>query len=494
MAQTNRMSLLLWNEDIAPIPPEKRTWGSWTLFGIWASIAAPSSLLVGSVGITFGYNWWQVLLISLFGDLITLFPLIVQAHGATKYGLAEPQLDRSRFGIWGTFIPSWARFFVGMGFWGVQTFLITEAVVGMLLIIAGQQQQLASFGALTPAVMAEHYPLLFWGAFLSIALVQYFILIKARPIFGSPSLKVLGNWMPSISIATLTIVFLYFIIQYRNSLGPALHAPAAPITLSTLPIFLVYLVSNIHSTQVISWPDMMRFARSMRSMILSQIGLPVVYTITVLYGALMTGIVKDLTGKAVYDPILLVASYMHPSALAALILLIYAGLLMNTNIFSNSVPPVYDLCNTWPQYLNWNRGVMVVTVLGIAVGAWSLYAQGAYVYFNTWILLVASLLGPVAGIIVADYLIIHRGHIDVEDLYRIESRYYYWKGFNIAAFVAMGLALLLIFGGKIGLSYPGWLYVNKASWLSGFFLSIIFYLVIKKLFPVLSSPKGSVEE
>ena len=115
-------SSLLYNADIAPVLLEQKTWNAWALFGVWASIAAPSSMLVGSAGIVFGFNWWQVVIIALLGDLVTLAALIVQSHGSIVYGLAEPQLDRTRFGIWGTFIPSWARFFVGLGFWGVQTF------------------------------------------------------------------------------------------------------------------------------------------------------------------------------------------------------------------------------------------------------------------------------------------------------------------------------------------------------------------------------------
>ena len=483
------ISPLLYNDDIAPVSADRRTWNAWTLFGVWASIAAPSSMLVGSVGITFGFNWWEVLLIALVGDLITLVALVIQSHGAIVYGLAEPQLDRTRFGIWGTFIPSWARFFVGLGFWGVQTFLITEALVSMWIIGEGNRPALLALKTLSPTTLVAHYPTLFWVMFLAATLAQYVILLSAKPALSAPSLKWLSKWMPIVSTIILTFVFVYFAAHYPSELGKALVQPAAPLSVAMIPVVLVFFSANIHATQIISWPDMMRFGKSVRSMLWGQLGLPVIYSVTILYGALMTGIVHALTGQAVYDPILLVAGYLHPAGLTIIILFFYAVLLMNTNIFSNSVPPVYDLINTWPHKLTWGRGVTIVTILGIAIGAWSLYAQGAYVYFNTWILFVASLLGPFAGVIATDYVLIRRGRLNVPDIYTVHGRYYFFHGFNLRAMAAVVIAFVVLLVGQIGLEFPGWIYLSKASWLTGFVISgLVYWLIMPK------SPSFPVEE
>jgi NCS1 family nucleobase:cation symporter-1 len=438
-------------------------------------------MLVGSAGIVFGFNWWQVVVIALLGDLVTLVALIAQSHGAIQYGLAEPQLDRTRFGIWGTFLPSWARFFVGLGFWGVQTFLITEALVSMWIVAIGQRAQLLTFKALSPSTLVTHYPALFWSMFIAATLAQYAILLRARPTLSAPSLRWLSRWMPVVSIIVLTFVFVDFVSRYPTALQHALNQPAAPWSVALIPILLVFFSSNVHATQVISWPDMMRFGKSVRAMLLGQLGLPVIYTLTILYGALMTGIVHSLTGNAVYDPILLVAGFLHPAWLTVLVLFCYAALLMNTNIFSNAVPPVYDLNNTWPRQMTWARGVTIVTALGIAIGAWSLYAQGAYTYFNSWILFVASLLGPFAGVIVVDYVIIQHGRLVVGDIYRTDGRYYFYHGVNLRAVLAVAVALFVVFMGHFGLAFPGWVYISKASWLSGALIAGICYgLVMPK--------------
>lgn len=470
----------LWNPEIAPVPKERQSWGAWTLFGVWASIAAPSSMLVGSAGIAFGFNWWQVILIALIGDLLTLIPLIAQSHGAIRYGLAEPQLDRTRFGIWGTYVPSWGRFFVGLGFWGVQTFLITEALVSMVLILTGQQSTFGSLKSLSPATLVAHDPVLFWLMFFAATAAQYWILWSAQPLLAAPSLRWLSRWMPIIALIVLTFVFLDFIVRYAKYVGPTLAMPPAAFTPAIIPIALVFLSSNIHATQVISWPDMMRFGRSVRAMLLGQIGLPVIYTLTVFYGALMTGVVHSITGVSVYDPILLVAGFLKPPLLAAVVLLTYAALLMNTNIFSNAVPPVYDLTNTWPRQLNWRKGVTIVTALGVAIGAWALYAQGAYVYFNTWILYVATLLGPFAGVIVVDYAILRRGRLSVDDIFRVNGRYTFWRGFNIAALASVAVPLIIVLLIDLGVPIPGGVYWSKASWLFGSVVAGLVYWILMR--------------
>lgn len=467
---------MLYNEDIAPIPPDRQNWGFWPLFGAWASIASPYSLLVGSAGIAFGFNWWQVLITALVGDILTLIPLIVQAHGAVKYGLAEPQLDRTRFGVWGTFIPSFARTIIGFGFWGVQTFLVTEGLLGVVLLLSGSTESLSALGS--PQSMVQAYPVTFWALFLLATAFQFVIIDRARPALGAPSLKLLSKYMPLVAIVVLTGVFIYFVADNQEFVSQAFHAPAAPINSAMLPILLIYLSSNVHATQVISWPDVMRFGRSYRTMVWSQIGLPIVYSVTIFYGAIMTGIAKAKTGDATYDPILLVANHLHPAPVAALVLIAFVLLIINTNIFSNAIPPIYDLNNFFPKYLTWRRGAIIVTLVSVLVGAWALYAQGAYAYFSTWLQFVASLLGPFTGVIIADYVFVRRGRLNVTAVFRTNDEYYFQRGFNVRALVASGIGYLVLMAGHWGMAFPGWSTLSKFGWLTGLIVSGAIYLAL----------------
>jgi nucleobase:cation symporter-1, NCS1 family len=50
--------------------------------------------------------------------------------------------------------------------------------------------------------------------------------------------------------------------------------------------------------------------------------------------------------------------------------------------------------------------------------------------------------GPVAGILLADYLVVRRMRIDVPALFEKHGRYWYWGGFNwiAVAWTALGFA------------------------------------------------------
>lgn len=476
--QSTAHDKLLWNPEIAPVDKKVKNWGYLPLLGVWASIAAPNSMLVGSAGIVFGFNVVQVILIALAGDLITLIPLIIQSHGAVKYGLAEPQLDRTRFGIWGTYVPSWIRFFAAMGFFGVQTFLVTEAVMGFVLEISGKASILASYSSVTPALLVSLFPALFWTTFISIIIVQTIILLLAKPIRGSPSLKFLGYVMPWISIIALTFTFIYFVSLYPQALVTALHQPYAPISYSVIPIFLIFLISNIHATQIISWPDVMRFGKDFKHMLIGQIGLPIFYTIVVAYGAIMSAITLALTKSATYDPSLLIVRFITVPAIAIFILIFYSFTMLNTNIFSNVVPPIYDLNNTFPSKLTWFRGTLIITVLGILIGAWSLYLKGLYVYFSTWILFVSGLLGPIAGIIVADYAILKKFKLNVDDVYKRKGSYTYLNGVNPVAIITLLVTFFIVFAPMYGVNYHIFILLKDASWISGFIIAFVLYLIL----------------
>ncbi|MEM0121753.1 MAG: cytosine permease, partial [Thermoprotei archaeon] len=251
-----------------------------------------------------------------------------------------------------------------------------------------------------------------------------------------------------------------------------------------LPMILLFITANIHATQIISWPDMMRFGKSFRSMLLGQVGLPVFYTTVATYGAIMAGISLALTKSVTYDPSLLVIKFVSP-VIAVLMLTGFSYGLLMTNIFSNSVPPIYDLNNTFPSKLNWTRGVLIVTLLGIAMGVWSIYLKGAYAFFNTFVLIISGLLGPIAGIIVADYVFIHKFKLDVDDIFKRKGKYTYYHGVNLVAVVALVVPLLIVVAPPyLGITFPGSIYLYKASWISGFLIAFAIYLPLSRVFKI----------
>ena len=60
-------------------------------------------------------SWWQGILTIVLGNLITLVPLVLNAHPGTKYGIPFPVLARASFGVRGATLPSLMRAFVACG-------------------------------------------------------------------------------------------------------------------------------------------------------------------------------------------------------------------------------------------------------------------------------------------------------------------------------------------------------------------------------------------
>ncbi|NQX02871.1 cytosine permease [bacterium] len=76
------------DEDLAPVPSDKRTWTTWSFAALWISMAAciPTYMLASSL-IDKGMNWWQPALTATLGNVSVLIPMILNAPTGTKYGI-----------------------------------------------------------------------------------------------------------------------------------------------------------------------------------------------------------------------------------------------------------------------------------------------------------------------------------------------------------------------------------------------------------------------
>jgi NCS1 family nucleobase:cation symporter-1 len=122
---------------------------------------------------------------------------------------------------------------------------------------------------------------------------------------------------------------------------------------------------------------------------------------------------------------------------------------------------------------------------------WRLYNDAA-AYIFTWLIGYGALLGPVAGIMIADYFVVRRQLLDVDDLYRRGGAYEYRRGVNWIAIVALlvGIAPNIPgFLGALGALTPSPLStaIYNWAWFVGFILAAGVYLVGMRL---TSSPAG----
>ncbi|MCB0767125.1 MAG: cytosine permease, partial [Flavobacteriales bacterium] len=114
----------LFSADLAPIPPEKRTWTRWNLAALWVGMAVciPTYLLA-SYMMRAGLSWQAALTIIGLANLVITVPMVLNGHAGVKYGIPFPVQGRAAFGTLGVHIPSIVRAIVACGWFGVQTWI-----------------------------------------------------------------------------------------------------------------------------------------------------------------------------------------------------------------------------------------------------------------------------------------------------------------------------------------------------------------------------------
>ena len=481
----------LWNEDFHPTPLKLRRWGSWTFFAVWFGMAIEvESWALVSIGYSFGLDTFWSLFAVIAGNVIVLVPMIIQSHGGSRYGVPETPLTRSRWGLYGNWIPSILRGIIGAGWWGIDTWIIAECVGAIYLISSNQLSSLfaqVQSGSATPFTIASVVPALFWATFLVTIAIRLIILYLSPPKTGQRTLQIISWTVPFIGFLGFGILFLTM-MNLTNWQWTAILSTNSPMNLSP-SAFWYALIGLINAnvafwaTMAISMPDFTRYAKSQFSQTAGQLPLPILMGGIGALGLLTTGASLAYYKVAVWDPVLLAALAIASQPLAYLtILLLLIGVIV-VNIYADTIGPGYDFSNLYPKRISWFMGVVIVVIIAGILQAWSYYAT-AQSYVENWLLTYGAILGGVEGIIVFDYAIIRRFKFEIYDLFYSKGRFRYFRGINPAAVIAFAIALILVFppstyfSPNAALLYPGQDWVFQNAWVSAILISGVIYLVL----------------
>jgi hypothetical protein len=77
----------LYNEDLAPVAVERRTWTTYNYLALWVGMAhnIPTWLLASGL-IALGMDWVQAILTIAVANIVVLVPMLLNSHAGTKYG------------------------------------------------------------------------------------------------------------------------------------------------------------------------------------------------------------------------------------------------------------------------------------------------------------------------------------------------------------------------------------------------------------------------
>lgn len=437
----------LFNPDLAPVPPERRTWSTYNFAALWISMAhcIPTYTLASGL-IAVGMSWAQALFTIGLGNLIVLGPILLNAHPGTKYGIPFPVLARASFGTAGANIPAVLRAVVACGWFGIQTYIGGEAVKSFVVALwpafAGLGGDASVLGLSLPSALAF---LAFWA--LNIAII----------FRGMNAVRVFENWAAPL-VLVMAAALLAWAVSTAGGLGPILAQPSRLATPGEFwKVFVPSLTGMIGfwATLSLNIPDFTRFGRGQREQVLGQaLGLPTTMMAFSAMGVLITSATQAiLTGvdpEKLWDPMFILGALTSSEpppghalpliasegtrVLIAVLALVGVGVAtVSVNIAANVVSPANDIANLAPRHISFRTGGLITGLVGIAIMPWKLYGS-AEVYIFSWLIGYSALLGPIAGIMIADYWIVRRRVLDVADLYRPNGRY---AGTNAVAVVAL---------------------------------------------------------
>lgn len=425
----------LWNDDLAPVKPEARTWTWPHIASLWVGmVVCVPTYLIASGLIQQGMSWDQAVFTVLLGNLIVLLPMLLIGHAGTKYGIPFPVLLRSSFGTKGAALPAMLRGLVACGWFGIQTWIGGQAIYTVINIasdnaIAGTP--IALLG-IDPGQLA---------CFIGFWLMQLYFIIK-----GTESIR----WLETIAapfLLAMGLGLLYWAYAQVGSFGAMLSGVSAFDAGGARngEFWMVFWPSltamvGFWATLTLNIPDFTRFAKDQKQQVIGQsIGLPLPMALFSFIGVAVASSTLIIYGESIWDPVELAGRFGGLATALALLALTVATL--TTNIAANVVAPANGFSNLNPGKISFRMGGLITAGLGIAIMPWKLLASsGDYIF--VWLVGYSSLLGPIAGILIVDYFLLRKQELDVDDLFRHDGRYGYKNGWNPWALAAFILAVL----------------------------------------------------
>ena len=465
----------LWNEDLAPTPPERRTWSTWNIAALWIGMSVVITTYTLASGLMAqGMNWWQAMGTILLGNAIVLIPMILNAHAGTKYGLSFPVLCRASFGVRGANVPAMLRAIVACGWFGIQTWI---GGLALDTLLGAAWPGWANMPGKTAIAFG-----IFW-------LIQVAIIFK-----GTEGIRALETWSAPLLLGGGALL-LWWGVDRGGGLARIL-GESTKLQQGNTPFWVLFpaaLTANVGywATLSLNIPDFTRYAQSQRSQALGQaLGLPTTMTAFAFIGVAVTSATIVIFGAPIWDPVVLVTRIGGTGVVIFAALVVLAAQL-TTNMAANVVSPSNDFSNLSPRRISYVTGGLITAVIGIIMMPWKLYSDAA-AYIFTWLLGYSSLMGALGGILIADYWALRRQQLDVTDLFREQARYTYRNGVNMKAIAALVLAMLPVVPGFVrAVSVPGGMVadpnifdrVYSYAWFITFALSFVLYLVFMRRQP-----------
>lgn len=356
-------------------------------------------------------NLFQAICAIVLGKLFVMTFFALNGRAGLHYGIPMVVQMRSSFGMKGQAIPSLIRAVPAIFWYGIQTW------VGALAL-----------NSISAKLFGFSSPILF---FILFQLLQ--TLIASR---GFSSVK----WFEVVSSLFIAVTMVYIMVRLVSTFGAELNAVISSKGTWGWPFWAgMTTMLGIYSTLMINVSDYIRYIPKNTS----KFTYTIIQLLGILPGALfmcMIGIIgAATTGK--FDPIEIFTESIPSVPLMVLLMLFIAAAQFSTNLLANVVPPTLVISDLFK--VNWKISSVITGILPLFTFPWFILTANG---FNLFVQIYSVFLGPIIGVMLADYYFIRKQRLDLAELYNPAGTYSYASGFNPAALiaVAVGAAVAVI--------------------------------------------------
>ncbi|MBV9373468.1 MAG: cytosine permease [Alphaproteobacteria bacterium] len=398
---------------IEPVPSELKTVRWHDIFAIIFGFALnPGSMLVGGMAVISGLSFWGAIGAITGGVLLATIAYTITATVGVDYGLPGQVSMRMVYGLRGAkWVPSFLRTIASTYWFAYQTVAGSLAVVAILDRWTGTPHSLVAVSIIFAVLQAI------------VALIGY------------DSLKHLSRIALPFKILILSFVLVLLGTHSDPNFAPAqvFHYAGKPESGWLLFVTWMNVVAAGSLTMVTDSADFCRYTRSRTDMwwgtLLGKVGGGAFAASLGAYGAAAT------LGKTanVFE----VAAQLTASWFVLLLFLIVIALDNWTINVLNLYTGGLSLSNIFER-LGRFWTTLVISVVGIVLSAIPDVATG----YTTYVGILGNVFSPIAGVLIADYLLVKGMRIDLAALFETKGRYWYWHGVNPIAVIWTALGFL----------------------------------------------------
>lgn len=449
----------LTNDDLAPL--RKQNWGTYNIFAFWMSdVHSVGGYVTAGSLFALGLAGWQVLVALLIGITLVYFFCNLVAKPSQVTGVPYPVICRSAFGVLGANIPAIIRGLIAVAWYGIQTFLASAALDVVLVKL---------FPSLAPYAVASDYgflglSLIGWGSYLTLWVVQACVFWR-----GMESIR---RFIDFCGPAVYVVMFVLcgYLIAKAGWDAIDLNLSAVRYTgWDSVPVMLgaIALVVSYFSGPMLNFGDFSRYGKSFAAVRRGNLlGLPLNFLLFSLLVVITASLTVPVYGELITDPVATVARIDSTFAIV-LGALTFTVATIGINIVANFISPAFDFSHVSPQRISWRAGGIIAAVGSVLITPWNLYNNPEVIHYTLEVL--GAFIGPLFGVLIADYYLVRKQRVAVDDLFTMSSggRYWYRGGYNPAAVIATVIGALVAVVPVLAKDVTGMYTAAQYSWFIG---------------------------